>query len=130
MADPAKPSPIEVFKEESENLRGDIPQELVDDNPNFGKGSVQLLKHHGTYQQDNRDNRAAARAEGRGKDFMFMVRTKVPGGRVTSDQMLAHLDLCDEVGNKTLRVTSRQGCLLYTSPSPRDATLSRMPSSA
>ena len=23
-----------------------------------------------------------------------------------------------------------QGCLLYTSPSPRDATLSRMPSSA
>ena len=25
---------------------------------------------------------------------------------------------------------SREGCLLYTSPSPRDATLSRMPSSA
>ena len=25
---------------------------------------------------------------------------------------------------------SNQGCLLYTSPSPRDATLSRMPSSA
>ena len=24
----------------------------------------------------------------------------------------------------------KQGCLLYTSPSPRDATLSRMPSSA
>ena len=24
----------------------------------------------------------------------------------------------------------REGCLLYTSPSPRDATLSRMPSSA
>ena len=24
----------------------------------------------------------------------------------------------------------RRGCLLYTSPSPRDATLSRMPSSA
>ena len=26
--------------------------------------------------------------------------------------------------------TQTQGCLLYTSPSPRDATLSRMPSSA
>ena len=26
--------------------------------------------------------------------------------------------------------TPEQGCLLYTSPSPRDATLSRMPSSA
>ena len=28
------------------------------------------------------------------------------------------------------RVTHSKGCLLYTSPSPRDATLSRMPSSA
>ena len=27
-------------------------------------------------------------------------------------------------------VLSEEGCLLYTSPSPRDATLSRMPSSA
>jgi len=27
-------------------------------------------------------------------------------------------------------VTDVNGCLLYTSPSPRDATLSRMPSSA
>ena len=27
-------------------------------------------------------------------------------------------------------ISSYEGCLLYTSPSPRDATLSRMPSSA
>ena len=32
---------------------------------------------------------------------------------------------------KTLRLNARPvDCLLYTSPSPRDATLSRMPSSA
>ena len=30
----------------------------------------------------------------------------------------------------TSKVTGMSGCLLYTSPSPRDATLSRMPSSA
>ena len=29
-----------------------------------------------------------------------------------------------------VRVASLKSCLLYTSPSPRDATLSRMPSSA
>ena len=113
MADKAKPSSIEVFKDDSNYLRGEIPEELVDDNPNFGKGSVQLLKHHGTYQQDNRDNRAAARAAGADKDYMFMVRSKIPGGRVTSDQLLAHLDLCDDVGNQTLRVTSRQGLQLH-----------------
>ena len=35
------------------------------------------------------------------------------------------LDLVDGEGNVLI-----QACLLYTSPSPRDATLSRMPSSA
>ena len=43
------------------------------------------------------------------------------------------LDLSEYVGEE-LRITIVQGecvsCLLYTSPSPRDATLSRMPSSA
>ena len=32
--------------------------------------------------------------------------------------------------NDILKLLSRSSCLLYTSPSPRDATLSRMPSSA
>ena len=35
---------------------------------------------------------------------------------------MAYLDIVRDVKNKV--------CLLYTSPSPRDATLSRMPSSA
>ena len=33
-------------------------------------------------------------------------------------------------GNVTFDENNPNGCLLYTSPSPRDATLSRMPSSA
>ena len=46
----------------------------------------------------------------------------------------------DQIGAETLDAAAREGglesddlsyvCLLYTSPSPRDATLSRMPSSA
>ena len=35
-----------------------------------------------------------------------------------------------DVSNVTSLIGMFQGCLLYTSPSPRDATLSRMPSSA
>ena len=31
-----------------------------------------------------------------------MVRTRIPGGKLTSEQLLAELDLCDEVGNTTL----------------------------
>ena len=40
---------------------------------------------------------------------------------------------CKKNGNEVVVVPSAMGsstCLLYTSPSPRDATLSRMPSSA
>ena len=33
-------------------------------------------------------------------------------------------------GDEPGYIYTRLGCLLYTSPSPRDATLSRMPSSA
>jgi sulfite reductase (ferredoxin) len=108
-----KPSAVEEFKATSNYLRGDIPVELVDGNAYFGKGSIQLLKHHGTYQQDNRDERKAARADGPGKAYSMMVRTKIPGGRLTSNQLLAELDLCDELGEATLRITTRQGLQLH-----------------
>jgi len=104
----AKPSAVEVFKAESNYLLDPIPQELADDNDFFGKASIQLLKHHGAYQQDNRDDRKSG-----GKAYSFMVRTAIPGGKLTSDQLLAELDLCDEVGNTTLRITTRQGLQLH-----------------
>jgi len=53
----AKPSAVEVAKTASNYLRGDIAQELADGAPGFGKPSVQLLKNHGTYQQDDREAR-------------------------------------------------------------------------
>jgi sulfite reductase (ferredoxin) len=117
MADEKKLSPVETFKTESNYLRGDIGTELVDHNDFFGKASIQLLKNHGVYQQDDRDARSAGRVEGHVgkvlKAYSFMVRTKIPGGKLTCDQMLAELDLCDEIGNATLRITSRQGLQLH-----------------
>ncbi len=103
-----KPSAVEGFKEASQYLLQPIPEELADENNFFGKASIQLLKHHGTYQQDNRDDRKT-----KGKVFSFMVRTAIPGGKLTSKQLLAELDLCDEVGNTTLRITTRQGLQLH-----------------
>jgi sulfite reductase (ferredoxin) len=102
-----KLSPVEHIKQESNFLRGTIAQELVDGSDHFGKESIQLLKHHGMYQQDNRDDRKS------GKSFSFMVRTAIPGGILSSEQLLAEIDLCDEVGNTTLRITTRQGLQLH-----------------
>jgi len=111
-----KPSDVEGFKETSEYLKGDIPDELVDGEDHFGKGSVQLLKHHGTYQQDNRDIRSRGGSGKSVKHFIFMVRTKIPGGIFTSEQLASELDLCDEFGDGTLRITSRQGLQLHGIP--------------
>ena len=38
--------------------------------------------------------------------------------------------LLDEISPRVAHTVTNHCCLLYTSPSPRDATLSRMPSSA
>ena len=46
------------------------------------------------------------------------------------DELLMPKDEQVEDDGETDNVTSLGACLLYTSPSPRDATLSRMPSSA
>ena len=43
---------------------------------------------------------------------------------------IAHIHVREEDGTPSRRLELYKDCLLYTSPSPRDATLSRMPSSA
>jgi sulfite reductase (ferredoxin) len=102
-------SGVESIKENSKALRGTILEELHTDGDHFSEHNKQLLKFHGTYQQEDRDARKARRGEGLGKHYMFMVRCKIPGGRVTAAQYLALDELADRYGNGTLRFTSRQG---------------------
>src|SRR5258707_11756655 len=78
---------VEEIKEESHGLRGEIGSTLESEAPKFSDDDATLLKFHGTYQQDDRDRRKAGGAE---KAWMFMVRTKMPGGELTAAQYLAH----------------------------------------
>jgi len=103
-----KLSKVEVIKDQSNYLRGTIREALLDDAPIFSDENMNLLKFHGTYQQDNRDLRG-----GGNKAYCFMVRSRIPGGKITPAQLMAHLDLCEEYGNGTLRVTDRQGFQLH-----------------
>src|SRR5689334_8714819 len=109
----AKPSAVEGIKGNSRQLRGTIALELVRDTDHFSEADKQLLKFHGTYQQEDRDARKARRKDGVGKHYMFMVRCKIPGGRLTAAQYLAVDDLAGKYGNGTLRFTSRQGIQLH-----------------
>jgi sulfite reductase (ferredoxin) len=108
-----KRSAVEGFKEASRQLRGTISLELVKDSDHFPEHDKQLLKFHGTYQQEDRDARKNRKREGLGKHHMFMVRCKIPGGRLTADQYLAVDDLAGKYANGTLRLTSRQSIQLH-----------------
>ena len=110
-----KLSKLETIKESSCQLRGTVIDELQNAEDNFTSDATQILKHHGTYQQDNRDLRGQKNADGTkaGKAFSFMVRTRIPGGRVSADQFLTELDLCEKFGNGTVRLTTRQGFQLH-----------------
>jgi sulfite reductase (ferredoxin) len=103
----------ESIKATSNHLRGLIKEELVEDTPAFGDDSEQLLKFHGIYQQDDRDRRKEARAKGLDKHHQLMIRTRIPGGVVSSDAYLAHDNISQRWANGTLRVTTRQDFQLH-----------------
>lgn len=115
MTDEPKLSKVEFLKEGSHQLRGTLAEELANDKPEFTDDAATLLKHHGSYLQDDRDSRKAKGEDGKlkGKQYSCMVRTRVPGGRVTASEFLAELDLCEKLANGTLRITSRQGFQLH-----------------
>lgn len=105
----AKVSKVEGIKERSNYLREPLASELLEDTTHFTDAAVQILKFHGSYQQDNRDNRA----KGQEKDYQMMLRTRSPGGFIPAQLYLTLDSLSDRYGNGTLRVTTRQGFQLH-----------------
>ncbi len=104
-----KPSKVEGLKERSNFLREPVASELLLDTTHFSEDAIQILKFHGSYQQDDRDNRI----KGQEKDYQFMLRTRNPGGFIPPELYLALDQLSDEYGNHTLRATTRQGFQLH-----------------
>lgn len=68
-------------------------QELVTEEPSISEDAVQLMKFHGSYMQDNREQRAF----GAGKSYQFMMRTRQPAGSVTNQLYLVMDELADLV---------------------------------
>ena len=95
---------VEQVKLESQGLLGSLPQDLTNSDAFLSEAGKVLIKFHGSYEQTNRDQRGAVV-----KSYSFMVRTKLPGGRLTAQQYLAHDEIAGLYGNQTLRITTRQG---------------------
>jgi sulfite reductase (ferredoxin) len=103
---PSEPklSSAETLKRDSRHLRGTIAEELGNTLTPFSKPATGILKFHGMYQQDDRDLRKLQPD----RVFSTMVRLAIPGGRLSAEQYLELDRLADDVGDGTLRITSRQ----------------------
>jgi len=109
LASGAPATKFEQLKANSDHLREPLVTELANSLPNFTEGAVQILKFHGSYQQDNRDHRQ----KGKDKDWQMMLRLRSPGGRIPAALFLALDELADRFGNGTLRATTRQAFQLH-----------------
>jgi sulfite reductase beta subunit-like hemoprotein len=103
-------SKIEALKLENEGLGGLLFEEIPDlSTDRISEDAYNLLKFHGSYQQDDRDVRRERKKAGQDRAWQFMVRTKCPGGRMTAEQYLLADELATSYGNGTMRLTTRQG---------------------
>ncbi|MEY2643857.1 MAG: sulfite reductase, ferredoxin dependent [Cyanobacteriota bacterium] len=109
IASGAERSKFEQLKADSAYLHDPLAAELANDANHFSDGAVQLLKFHGSYQQDNRENRQ----KGQDKDWQMMLRLRSPGGRIPASLYLAMDELADRLGNGTLRATTRQAFQMH-----------------
>ena len=81
-------SKAEAVKQQSRRLRGHIARDLPDTGTPFDKEGYSLLKFHGIYQGYDRDSATELKQRGASKLWQFMVRVRIPGGRLTAEQYL------------------------------------------
>ncbi|MEZ5477431.1 MAG: assimilatory sulfite reductase (NADPH) hemoprotein subunit [Thiolinea sp.] len=114
---PAKPlnavaangSDVERIKDASAYLRGTLVESFAD--PLTGSISAddhQLIKFHGTYEQDDRDVRLERQARKLEPAYAFMIRMRLPGGELSARQWQTCHAISEQYGDGSFRLTTRQ----------------------
>jgi sulfite reductase (NADPH) hemoprotein beta-component len=103
------PSDVEDIKVNSDYLRGTL-KEVMQDRLSAGipDDDNRLMKHHGSYLQDDRDLRNERQKQKLEPAYQFMLRVRAPGGVVTPEQWLVLDSLADKNANGTIKLTTRQ----------------------
>lgn len=108
MTEEKKLSGQEGMKTSSRHLRGQILEDIRSDKPAVLEETYELLKFHGTYEGYDRDSATARKKQGLDKLYEFMVRLRMPAGRLKPEQYLALDELVEKYANGTMRVTTRE----------------------
>ncbi|PWQ93603.1 NADPH-dependent assimilatory sulfite reductase hemoprotein subunit [Leucothrix arctica] len=100
---------VETFKDESDYLRGNLIEAFADPiTGNIGPAETQLIKFHGAYVQDDRDQRIRRQEKKLEPAYSFMIRMRMPGGALTSKQWLKCDEISNTYGNETIKLSTRQ----------------------
>ncbi|WP_276731255.1 assimilatory sulfite reductase (NADPH) hemoprotein subunit [Bacillus sp. (in: firmicutes)] len=103
------PSDVERIKRESDYLRGTLKEVMLDGiSAGIPDDDNRLMKHHGSYLQDDRDLRNERQKQKLEPAYQFMLRVRMPGGVSTPEQWLVMDDLSQKYGNGTLKLTTRE----------------------
>jgi len=104
----------EYIKEASDYLRGTLAEGLTDEiTGGIVEDDQQLVKFHGMYLQDDRDLRGERTRKKLEKAFAFMLRVRISGGVLTTQQWRALDHVARVYGNGTMRATTRQTIQLH-----------------
>ncbi|MEI4790641.1 assimilatory sulfite reductase (NADPH) hemoprotein subunit [Bacillus sp. FJAT-53060] len=108
------PSDVEDIKEKSDYLRGTLKEVMLDPiSAGIPDDDNRLMKHHGSYLQDDRDLRNERQKQKLEPAYQFMLRVRLPGGITTSKQWLVMDELAHKYGNGTLKLTTRETFQLH-----------------
>lgn len=103
------PSDVEDIKERSNYLRGTLKEVMLDRlSAGIPEDDNRLMKHHGSYLQDDRDLRNERQKQKLEPAYQFMLRVRLPGGVAAPHQWLIMDELADKYGNGTLKLTTRE----------------------
>ncbi|OIK21709.1 assimilatory sulfite reductase (NADPH) hemoprotein subunit [Bacillus amyloliquefaciens] len=103
------PSDVEDIKEKSDYLRGTLKEVMLDRiSAGIPDDDNRLMKHHGSYLQDDRDLRNERQKQKLEPAYQFMLRVRMPGGVSTPEQWLVMDELAQKYGNQTLKLTTRE----------------------
>ncbi len=103
------PSDVERIKKESNYLRGTLKESMLEPlSAGISDDDNRLMKHHGSYLQDDRDLRNERQKQKLEPAYQFMLRVRMPGGVATPEQWLVMDELARTYGNGTLKLTTRE----------------------
>ncbi|HCW08616.1 MAG TPA: NADPH-dependent assimilatory sulfite reductase hemoprotein subunit, partial [Cytophagales bacterium] len=110
----AKLSPIEKIKKDSHGLRGTLVESLQDEITGaIAEDDQAVIKFHGMYQQDDRDVREERAAKKLDRLYSFMIRLRLPGGFLTSQQWIDTNEIADRYSTGVIKITTRQTLQLH-----------------